>query len=92
MSDLTKSENDTSEHRHPTPVTIKVNNRAVTLPDSKTTGLAIKEMAIQQGLPIQVGFVLFRMTGHQQHPVRDNDILTVHDDEQFRCLDTDDNS
>ena len=48
--------------------------------------------AIAQGVPIQLWFVLFRLTGHKQHPVRDDDKITVHDGEQFRCVDNDDNS
>jgi hypothetical protein len=79
---------------HPPPVTILMNNtHTVKLPDKRTTGLEIKEAAIAQGVPIQLGFVLFRLTaGHKQHPVRDDDKSTVHDGEEFRCVDNDDNS
>lgn len=78
---------------HPPAVTIQMNNtHTVKLPDKKTTGLEIKEASIAQGVPIQLGFVLFRLTGHQQHPVRDDDQITVHDGEEFRCVDNDDNS
>jgi hypothetical protein len=78
---------------HPPAVIILMNNtHNVTLPDKQTTGLGIKEAAIAQGVPIQLGFVLFRLTGHKQHPVRDDDKITVHDGEEFRCVDNDDNS
>lgn len=93
MNDTTNgTESRGREHNHTAPVTIKVNNHAVILPDKKTTGRAVKEAAIEQGVPIQVGFALFRLTGNQQHPVRDDDALTVHQDQQFRCVDADDNS
>lgn len=78
---------------HPPAVAIVMNNtHTVKLPDKATTGLQIKEAATAQGVPIQLGFVLFRMTGHKLHPVRDDDKITVHDGEQFRCVDNDDNS
>ena len=43
-------------HHHPA-VTILVNNHAVKLPDKEATGFEIKEAAIKQGVPIQLGFV-----------------------------------
>jgi len=82
-----------SPHHHPHPaVTILVNNHAVKLPEKEATGREFKEAAIAQGVPIQLGFVLFRVAGNKQHPVRDDDRITVHEHEQFRCVDTDDNS
>lgn len=81
-----------SPHHHPTVTIVMNNTHTVKLPDKETTGLQIKEASIGQGVPIQLGFVLFRLTGHKQHPVRDDDRITVHDDQQFRCVDNDDNS
>lgn len=77
---------------HTTTVTIRVNNRDVTLPDHRTTGLAIKEAAVAQGVAIKVNFALFRVTGQAQHPVADADKLTVHDKQEFRAVAPDDNS
>lgn len=94
MSEMTNDEsiNEGRAPVHTTVVIVTVNNRQVTLPDHKTTGREIKEAAIAQGVAIQITFALFRLTGHQQHPVRDDDRVTVHNDEKFRCVDSDDNS
>lgn len=74
------------------PTSIQVNNRPVSLPDHKTTGLAIKQAAVAQGVAIKTSFALFRVTGHEEHQVRDDERITVHDGEQFKCVDDDDNS
>lgn len=74
------------------PVTITLNNRPVKLHDHKTTGLEIKEAAVDQGVSIQVSFALFRITGNAQHPVRNDEEITVHNDERFRAVAADDNS
>lgn len=93
---MSQSTHQPDKHGPPThdpAVTILMNStHTVKLSDKKTTGLEIKEVAIAQGVPIQLGFVLFRLTGHKQHPVRDDDKITVHDGEEFRCVDNDDNS
>lgn len=81
-----------SPHQRPAVAIVMNNTHTVKLLDKETTGLQIKEAAIAQGVPIQLGFVLFRLTGHKQHPVHDADKITVHDGEQFRCVDNDDNS
>jgi len=73
-------------------VTVSVNNNDVRLPEKKVTGLEIKQAAIAQGVNIELGFTLFRVTGSQQHQVRDRDDITVHEGEQFRCVRPDDNS
>lgn len=93
MNDPTTHETRGHGVPHPQPaVTILVNNHEVKLPDKEATGLEIKEAAIKQAVPIQLGFVLFRLQGNKQHAVRDDDRITVHQHEQFRCVDTDDNS
>jgi hypothetical protein len=93
MSESTQEpEKHDSPQHHPAVAIVMNNTHTVKLPDKETTGLQIKEAAIAQGVPIQLGFVLFRLTGHEQHPVRDDEKITVHDGEQFRCVDNDDNS
>jgi hypothetical protein len=73
-------------------VQIQVNGKPVTLPEDKTTGRAIKDAAIKQGVQIRIDFNLFRIEGNSQHPVGDNQQVTVHNDERFRAVAPDDNS
>ena len=80
------------ENPHNETVTIKVNGQPVVLPDRKVTGQQIKGAAIAQGVAINPTSALFRITGQAQHPVRDDDEITVHDGQEFRAVDADDNS
>lgn len=73
-------------------VTIVVNTRPVDLPDRSTTGLAIKTAAIDQGVPIKLDFHLFRISGKKETPIGDEDRIKVHEREEFRAVDKDDNS
>lgn len=73
-------------------VTIKVNRNDVKMPRRRATGLEIKQTAINQGVKIQLDFLLYRIVDGQQVPVRDNERLTLHECEEFRCLAPDDNS
>jgi hypothetical protein len=58
-------------------VSIQVNNKAVSVP-KHTTGAEIKSRA---GVPAT--FQLFRVEGRSEHPVGDDDKVTVHEDERF---------
>lgn len=73
-------------------VTVHVNKHDVQLPKRKVSGLEIKEASIRQGVAIELTFSLFRITGSHQHLVKDTDEITVHEDEEFRCVRGDDNS
>lgn len=73
-------------------IAILVNHRGVKLATPKVTGRQIKEAAIAQGVPIQIDFKLFRVTGSTQHPVDDDEGVTVHEGQEFRCVAPDDNS
>jgi hypothetical protein len=73
-------------------VKVQVNGKDVILPENKTTGYAIKDAAIKQGVAIKIDFNLFRIEGNSQHPVGDNQEITVHNDERFRAVAPDDNS
>lgn len=73
-------------------VTVSVNEKPVKLAGYKTTGKAIKDAAIEQGVAIKPDFVLFVVTGNKQHPVGDPQELTVHEGERFRAVAPDDNS
>lgn len=74
------------------PVSILVNEKPVSLPDHKATGKQVKQAAIDQGVAIKLDFNLFRVTGHAQHPVGDEETVTLHNGERFRAVAPDDNS
>lgn len=64
----------------------------VTLHGARQTGLAVKEAAIAQGVPIQLDFLLSRKTGAKFEPIGDDEQIRVHDEDEFRAVDGDDNS
>ena len=68
----TKAEEKTAEE-----VSITVNHKPVDVP-KHTTGAEIKRRA-----GVSETFQLFRITGKKEHPVADDDELTVHDGERF---------
>lgn len=70
-------------------VTISVNQTQVTVP-RKLTGEELKEAAIKAGVPIQLDFNLYRKEGANYEPITDDEQVTVHKDEQFRCVAADD--
>jgi hypothetical protein len=82
----------TTEAAKQASVNIEVNNKPVSLTDHHTSGEAIKQAAITQGVAIKATFNLFRITGNKQHPVSDGDKITVHEGERFSAVDGDDNS
>ena len=58
-------------------VEIEVNNKPVVVP-KKTTGAEIKEKA-----GVAADFQLFRIAGKTEHPVADDDEITVHVGQRF---------
>ena len=70
-------------------VTVSVNGTPVTVPH-KLTGEQLKEAAIAAGVRIQVDFNVYRKEGANYEPITDGDEITVHKDEQFRCVAADD--
>jgi Multiubiquitin len=66
----------TSETKTET-VEIDVNNKPVIVP-KKTTGAEIKEKA-----GVAADFQLFRIAGKTEHPVGDEDEITVHKGQRF---------
>ena len=81
------------DKKHSHPIEITVNERSVTLSQRDTTGLAIKQAAIAQGVPIKADFVLQReLPNGGQQVVGDNDPIKVHPHERFTAIDRDDNS
>ncbi len=86
-------EQEASREKDAKTVTVKVNNKPVTFHDHKATGLEIKRTAIQQGVPIQEDFNLFRVKGSGKlDPIADDETVTLHKDEEFRATAPDDNS
>lgn len=74
-------------------VQIVVNNANVTVPDHHTTGYAIKQAAISQGVAMELSFQLSVKRGpHQTQIVGDADSITVHEGLEFVAVAGDDNS
>lgn len=78
---------------HDRPVVVDVNNRPVTLPDNRLTGLQVKQAAVAAGLPVDLGFQLI-----QEHPngrdavVGDDDEVKANTNSRFVMIAPDDNS
>lgn len=74
-------------------VTIHVNERPVRLPEHVVTGLEIKRLAIEQGLAIQLDFILVEeLGGGRTKVIGDDDPVRVTDQTRFLANDGDDNS
>ncbi len=74
-------------------VEITINGKTVRVEGPKSTGLAIKEAAIAQGVSIQLDFVLSEEIGDRRTKViGDNDEVTVHPGSKFIAVAPDDNS
>lgn len=74
-------------------ITVRVNNKPVTFSGNKVTGLQIKEAAISQNVAIQSDFQLFEKHGEGKLKlIPDNELITIHDNEEFRATAPDDNS
>jgi Multiubiquitin len=74
-----------------TTIDIEVNNRPVILRRREVTGHDIKVAAIQQGVAIELDFLLYIVRSHGQlDPVNDNEEVMVHEHERFRAVTPDD--
>jgi len=74
-----------------TTIDIEVNSRPVVLHRREVTGHDIKVAAIQQGVAIELDFLLYIVSGHGQlEPVSDNQEVTVYEHERFRAVTPDD--
>lgn len=71
---------------------VTVNRRPVTVRGASQTGLSIKESAIAQGVPIKIDFLLSRKAGAKFKPIGDDESIRVHNEDEFRANDGDDNS
>jgi hypothetical protein len=75
-------------------VTVKVNNKSVVLPDHRATGLEIKEAAIDQGVEIQLDFLLTleAHAGQAAQTIDDAEVVTITKHSEFTANDVDDDS
>ena len=71
---------------------VTVNRRPIIIQGARQTGTLIKEAAIAQGVQIQVDFILSRKVSSKFKPVGDDEHIRVHDGDEFRANDGDDNS
>lgn len=73
-------------------IRVTLNRRPITLHGTDQTGLAIKETAIAQDVPIKIDFLLSRKDGPKFKPVGDDEHIRVRNNDEFRANDGDDNS
>lgn len=74
-------------------INVFVNEKPVFLEDEKQTGLDIKKAAIEQGVGIQLDFVLsIERDGGKTELIGDKQYITVNRDERFLAIPNDDNS
>ena len=72
---------------------ITVNEKPVTMPKGKATGLQIKEAAISQGVEIQPNFILELDKKNEKNKIITNDeSIEIHDGLAFTAIRNDDNS
>ncbi len=91
MAEATPQQTERTQH-HRT-VEISVNRHQVTVSKLRQTGLGIKQAAIDQGVPIELGFQLSEQLGpHQTRIVGDTDEVAVHKGSVFFAVAGDDNS
>lgn len=69
-----------------------LNEQAITLAGARQTGMSIKAAAIEQGVSIKLDFLLLRKRGQKFSPVGDDEHVRVHEGDEFRANDGDDNS
>ncbi len=83
---------ENEKEKEPKTITITVNENPVSFTVKEATGRQIKETAINQGVRIQLDFNLFEKTGQKLHPIKDTDIMHLHEHQEFRAVTPDDNS
>lgn len=73
----------------PKQVEVSVNGTGVAVPQ-KVTGEELKEAAIAASVPIQLDFVLYLKKGTNYVQITDEERITAHKGEEFRCVASDD--
>lgn len=93
MTDVEQGEVANEESGHRREISIFVNEQPVRVHGPKETGLSIKEAAIAQGLPIDLGFQLIEeLPDGRTQVVGNGDEVHVHEGSRFLALAPDDNS
>lgn len=91
-----RENNEHGDHEAPAHhmVDITVNERyTVKVQGPRISGLEIKQAAIAQGVPIELGFVLYEELGNKHtKAIGDSEIVTVHPKSRFVAIANDDNS
>ena len=91
---MSLTSDDTAAEQRLKPVTVTVNNKPVTLPRHRVTGLEVKEAAIAQGVQIKLDFILTleARDGEPARTIDDDDFVTVTRESVFTANDGDDDS
>lgn len=90
MSEANKTQDAQGGHI----VEITVNTKyKVTIEGPRVTGLQIKQAAKDQGVPIELDFILREPRGNKERPIiGDDDLVTVNKNSKFTATAGDDNS
>lgn len=93
MESATHEHDATAAEKRPKLIEVKVNGRTVRLPKGELTGLEIKQAAITQGVPIELGFILQQeLPNGNSRIIGDHDLVKVREHERFTAIANDDNS
>lgn len=74
------------------PITVRVNDQPVILDKRRLNGLEIKQAAIQQGVAIELSFLLAEIKNGKRRIIGDADPVTVNKNSEFIATANDDNS
>lgn len=87
-----QTQSPVASHERPD-FTIEVNERPVLVHENRMAVLALKQTAIQQGVPIQVDFVVSEEQPNGRPKIlADDDIVTLNKHSKFHAVSPDDNS
>lgn len=87
-----EQESNASDKR-PKQIEVTVNGRTVQLPKAELKGLEIKQAAIAQGVPIELGFILQQeLPNGNSRIIGDEDRVKIRPRERFTAIANDDNS
>lgn len=93
METATHEQEREASEKHPKLIEIKVNGRTVRLPKAELTGIEIKQAAIAQGVPIELGFILQQeLPNGNSRIIGDHDLVKIRPHERFTAIANDDNS
>ncbi|WP_410611104.1 multiubiquitin domain-containing protein [Amycolatopsis sp. lyj-109] len=91
MSATTERASDQHD-RPPVRISVIVNDDRVILTEHRLNGAQIKTAAVEQGADLRIGFQLSVKRGDHFHVVDDDEVITVHEDDEFVAVAADDNS